>query len=157
MAGMSSVAASVGAFVPVQRLQAERAAAQAEGRAQRLAAESQQARSQADVLLQRADRLREASGQAQNEAVNARRAGDASPAVAEVGQALDASLPAALRETSPLPSFPPNSSRTALSGPASVPENVAFINRYLQAGSPAPGAAATATGSPPGRLLDVRV
>ena len=28
--------------------------------------------------------------------------------------------------------------------PASVPENVAFINRYLQAGSPAPGAAATA-------------
>ena len=84
---------SVGAYVPAQRVQAERAAAQAEGRAQRLAAESQQARSQADRLNQRADRLREASGQAQNEANNARRSGEASPAVFQVGQPATAAVP----------------------------------------------------------------
>lgn len=153
---MSSVGASVGAFVPVQRVQAERAAAQAEGRAQRLAAESRQARSQADDLMQRADRLREASGQARSEAANARKAGDRAPAVAEVGQALDAALPASLRETRPLPTLPPSFGRTDLAGPASVPENVAFINRYLQGGGTTPGASTGAQATLPGSLLDVR-
>jgi hypothetical protein len=129
---------SVGAYVPVQRVQAERAAAQAEGRAQRLAAESQQARNQANQLNQRADRLREASGQAQNEASNARRSGESSPAVSQVGRPVAAALPSELRTPEPAPV------RTGVAGPASVAESVSSINRYLQVGAPnapaAPGA-----------------
>ncbi len=122
---------SVGAYVPVQRALAERAAAQAEGRAQRLAAESSQARSQANQLNQRADRLREASGQAQNEANQARRSGDASPAVAQVGRAASAVVPAALRAPEP------TTERTGVAGPSSVAENVSSINRYVQVGGSA--------------------
>ena len=106
MAGISSVGASVGAYVPVQRLQAERAAAQAEGRAQRLAAESQQARNQADGLLQRADRLRSASAQAQSDASNARQSGQNSPSVAQVGQPVAAAVPKELRQPDPPQQLP---------------------------------------------------
>jgi hypothetical protein len=133
---------SVGAYVPVQRVQAERAAAQAEGRAQRLAAESQQARSQADQLNQRADSLREASGQARNEAANARRSGDASPTVAQVGRPTAASVPSELRTPEPAPV------RAGVAGAATVAESVSSINRYLQVGAPAVAAA-------PGATLDV--
>ena len=122
---------SVGAYVPVQRVQAERAAAQAEGRAQRLAAESQQARNQADQLYQRADRLREASGQAQNDASNARRSGASSAAVSQVGRPVAASVPNELRTPEPAPV------RTGVAGPASVAESVSSINRYLQVGGAA--------------------
>jgi hypothetical protein len=122
---------SVGAYVPVQRVQAERAAAQSEGRAQRLAAESQQARSQANQLNQRADRLREASGQAQNEASNARRSGESSPTVSQVGRPVAASVPNELRTPEPPPV------RTGVAGPASVAESVSSINRYLQVGGAA--------------------
>ena len=123
---------NVGAYVPVQRVQAERAAAQAEGRAQRLAAESAQARSQANQLNQRADRLREASGQAQNEASKARRSGDTSPSVAQVGRSATAEVPAELR--APEPATP----RAGVAGPSSVAESVSSINRYLQVGGAAP-------------------
>lgn len=131
---MASVS-SVGAYVPVQRLQAERAAAQAEGRAQRLARESDQARGQADQLLQRADRLREASGQASNEASNARRSTEASPAVNQVGRPTAAAVPTALRAPEPAPP------RTGVAGPTSVGEGVAGINRYLQVAAPADASA----------------
>ena len=122
---------SVGAYVPAQRVQAERAAAQAEGRAQRLAAESQQARSRADRLNQRADRLREASGQAQNEAIAARRSGEASPAVSQLGQPATAAVPSELRAPEPTPQ------RAGVAGPSSVADSVSSINRYLQVGAAA--------------------
>lgn len=121
---------SVGAYVPVQRVQAESAAAQAEGRAQRLAAESQQARNQANQLNQRADRLREASGQAQNEANDARRSGESAPSVAQVGRAVAASLPSQLRAPEPAPE------RTGPSGPSSVGEGIERIGRYLSVAGP---------------------
>lgn len=122
---------SVGAYVPAQRVQAERAAAQAEGRAQRLAAESQQARGQADRLSQRADRLREASGQAQNEANNARRSGEGSPPVSQVGQPATAAVPSELRAPEP------TAQRAGVAGPSSVTDSVSSINRYLQVGGAA--------------------
>lgn len=122
---------SVGAYVPVQRVQAERAAAQAEGRAQRLAAESQQARGQADRLNQRADRLREASGQAQNEAASARRSGDAAPAVSQVGQPVAVAVPSELSAPAPAPV------RTGVLGPSTVADSLSSINRYLQVGGAA--------------------
>lgn len=121
---------SVGAYVPAQRVQAERAAAQAEGRAQRLAADSQQARSQANQLSARADRLNEASGQAQNEANSARRAGETLPQVTQVGRPVAAALPAELRVAEPAPV------RIGASGPASVGESVERIARYLSVAGP---------------------
>lgn len=62
-----------GAYVPTQRLQAERAAAAAQSRADRLAGESEQARGEARRLDQQAQRLDQASDQARGEAVQARK------------------------------------------------------------------------------------
>lgn len=55
---------SSGAYVPTQRLLAERAAAAAQSRADRLAGESEQARNEARRLDQQAQRLDQASDQA---------------------------------------------------------------------------------------------
>lgn len=64
---------SSGAYVPTQRLLAERAAAAAQSRADRLAGESEQARNEARRLDQQAQRLDQASDQARGEAVQARK------------------------------------------------------------------------------------
>ncbi|WP_342129513.1 hypothetical protein [Hydrogenophaga sp. OTU3427] len=136
--------ARVGAYVPAQRLQAERAAAAAQSRADRLALESDQARSEAEGLLQRADRLSEASAQARGQADSARRAGRDTPATSQaVGQALQDELPTALRA-----SAPPLARDAGLGpqtpAPGNLTERIASLNLYASVAG-----AGTTMASPP--------
>lgn len=136
--------ARVGAYVPAQRLQAERAAAAAQSRADRLAAESQLARNEAQGLLERADRLSEASAQAQGQAENARRSGSESPASSQVGSPLKADVPTALRATAP-PLTQPVALGPRSPAPVDLPERIATVNLYLSVGN---GGAAGGTAPP---------
>lgn len=132
----TGIRGNVGAYVPAQRLQAERAAQAAQSRADRLSSESAQARSEARRLSVRADRLSEQAVQAREEASGVRRRGDASSSVDQVGRALPGEVPQNLRaDVPPLTVETPRPSE-------SLPARISTLNLYLSVAGELPAAPA---------------
>ena len=131
----TGIRGSVGAYVPAQRLQAERAAQAAQNRADRLSSESAQARSEARRLSVRADRLSEQAVQAREEAGTVRRRGGESSNVDRVGRELPGEVPQRLRaDAPPLATETPRPSE-------SLPARISTLNLYLTVAGETPPAA----------------
>ena len=106
---MDALALRSGAFVPAQRLLAERAAQAAQRRADNLSAESQQARGEARRLNAQADRLEQQAVQSRRDADGARRQGDRAEPTTRVGATPEADNPlpsAQVRDDAARPALP---------------------------------------------------